>query len=268
MAAALRTPDSARAPLDQAHGLRQLFRGARRQIVPVVASEHMSTSGVMLERLCSTFSEAGRHPLVVDASHLAPDPGEWACLDLAQCIESLGERVSYLAARGLPMRYLDARGSTAPFLEAAMAAAPHADVLLVHAGPSDLARMFLHADTLPRATPLLLAQDRPASVTQAYAAMKLLCQRTGWVVYDLMLSVAAQSPRAERISQQIARCADEFLGAVLRQSLYVDPVCDPCDPPTPAMRRWASVVLQSGLPVAESYPSRSAAMPVSRRAMN
>jgi flagellar biosynthesis protein FlhG len=255
-------------PLDQAHGLRQMFGSAQRRIVPIVANESMETGGVLLERLCTAFAELGQRTLVVDASQRAAEAGEWACLDLAQCVESLGARVSYLGARGLPMRYLDPHGSTAPFLDALMAAEPLSDVLLVHAPASDLARMFMRAEHLPRATPVLLAEDRPSSVTEAYAAMKLLCHRAGWVVYDLLLSVSAQSPRAERISQQIGRCADDFLGAALRQSLFVDPICDPCDPAPHALRRWAAVVLQPGSSTAESYPSRPAAMPVSRGAMN
>jgi flagellar biosynthesis protein FlhG len=227
-------------PLDQAHGLRRMFAHARVRFVPVVANPNMAFGGVMLERLCTAFGEQGAHVLVIDASDRAPAPGELSVMDLAECIEVLSEQVSYLAARGLPVRYVDAQGSTASFLQAAADAVPHADVVLVHANESDLCRLFMRTE----ARPLLLADDRPASVTHAYAAMKLLTQRAGLVVHDLLLCAAPTSPRVERIAMQIATCADDFLGAVLRDWLHVDPATDAREAPPPALRRWAREVLQ------------------------
>ena len=37
---------------------------------------------------------------------------------------------------------------------------------------------------------------------------------------------------------QIATCADDFLGAVLRDWMQIDPASDARSAPTPAMRRW------------------------------
>jgi hypothetical protein len=92
---------------------------------------------------------------------------------------------------------------------------------------------------------LLLADDRPSSVTHAYAAMKLLTQRAGLVVYDLMLCAAAHSPRSERIAMQLATCGDDFLGAVLRNWLQVDPATDASEAPTAGLSRWAAEALQA-----------------------
>jgi flagellar biosynthesis protein FlhG len=227
-------------PLDQAHGLRQMFAHNRVRFVPVVANPHMAFGGVMLERLCTAFGEQGSHVLVIDAADRSPAPKEMAVLELSECIETLSTQVSYLAARGLPVRYVDAQGCTASFLQAASDAAPHADVVLVHANESDLCRLFVRSG----ARPLLLADDRPSSVTHAYAAMKLLTKRAGLVVHDLLLCAAPTSPRVERIAVQLATCADDFLGAVLRDWLHVDPACDARDPAPPALRRWARDVLQ------------------------
>jgi hypothetical protein len=223
--------------LDQADGLRRLFAHSRACVVPVVSNPNVAFGGVMLERLCTAFAEHGKHTLVVDAGERANAPTEMAFFDLAECIEPLSARVSYLAARGLPVRFVDASGSTAPFLQAVMDAAPHADVLLVHAGASDLCRLFARTAAAETTRPLLLADDRPASVTHAYAAMKLLTQRAGLVVHDLLLGAAPQSPRAERIAMQIATCADDFLGAVLRDWVRIDPACDASEAPTPELRR-------------------------------
>jgi len=248
-------------PLDQAHGLRRLFAHARVRFVPVVANPHMAFGGVMLERLCTALGEQGAHVLVIDAADRSPAPGELCVMDLSECVETLSAQVSYLAARGLPVRYVDAQGSTAGFLQAAADAVPQADVVLVHANESDLCRMFMRTE----ARPLLLADDRPASVTHAYAAMKLLTQRAGLVVHDLLLCAAPTSPRAERIAMQLATCADDFLGAVLRDWLHVDPASDARDPPTPALRRWARDVLQ---PAGNPMPVRVPAAASFQHALN
>lgn len=231
-------PDSSY-PADQAHGLRQMFAHARVRFVPVVANPHVAFGGVMLERLCTAFSEQGAQVLVIDAGDRAPLPKEMASVELSECIETLSPQVSYLAARGLPVRHVDAQGSTASFLQAAADAAPDADVVLVHATESDLCRLFMRSE----ARPLLLADDRPSSVTHAYAAMKLLTQRAGLMVFDLLLCAAPTSPRAERIAMQLATCADDFLGAVLRDWLQIDPASDARDATTSALRRWARDVL-------------------------
>ena len=63
-------------------------------------------------------------------------------------------------------------------------------------------------------------------------------------MHDLLLSAAVASPRAERIAMQIATCADDFLGAVLRDWVQIDPATDAQDAPTAALRRWARETLQ------------------------
>ncbi len=229
-------------PLDQAHGLRTLFAHAQVRFVPVVSNPHVAFGGMMLERLCTAFAGHGAKVLVVDASERASGPSEMALLDLAACVEPLSPQVSYLAARGLPLRYVDTTGSTRPFLDAAAESAPGSQVVIVHAAASELCRLFARrsGDSDENvACPLLLAADHPVSVTHAYAAMKLLARRAGLLVHDLALGIADDSPRAERIAMQIAICADDFLGAVLRDWIRVDPATDASEAPTAALHRWA-----------------------------
>ncbi|HEX7439495.1 MAG TPA: flagellar biosynthesis protein [Caldimonas sp.] len=236
-------------PSDQAQGLRRLFAHALVRFVPVVSNPYVTFGGLMLERLCAGFAERGVHTLVVDASERAAGPAEMALLDLASCIEPLSALVSYLAARGLPLKFVDASGSTEAFLEAVSEASPASQVVLVHATPSDLCRLFARrarAAAGRPVCPLLLADDRPDSVTHAYAAMKLLALRAGLKVHDLLLGAAAHSPRADRIAVQLAVCADEFLGAVVRDWVRIDPATDVADPSTPALRRWVHERLQRG----------------------
>lgn len=276
----MRDFDSKPLPLDQADGLRRLFARQRVKMVPVVSNPHVAFGGVMLERLCAGFTELGLHVLVVDASERAGAPSELAVMDLADAIERLSDGVSYLAARGLAIRHVDATGSTAPFLAALTDAAPRAEVILVHAPATDLCRLFARSAELARRSgdesallrPLLLADDRPASVTHAYAALKLLSQRAGLVVHDLLLAAAPNSPRAERIAMQLATCADDFLGAVLRDWVRLDPATDASEAPSEALRRWVRETLRldaAPAPAAAPYyvdrpPQRGDA----RRAMN
>lgn len=265
-------------PLDQADGLRRMFVHARVRFIPVVSNPHVAFGGVLLERLCTAFAEHGRRTLVVDASERAAEPDSLAAIDLAGCIETLSPTVSYLAARGLPLRHVDSTGSTAAFLTAVSDAAPAAEVVLVHAPASDLCRLFNRSKDAFQVRPLLLADDRPASVTHAYAALKLLTQRGGMMVHDLLLGAAPNSPRAGRIAQQIATCADTFLGALLRDWAQIDPASDAAEPPTPALARLAAELLRPAAPadaVADSasmpfYVDRPPQSPVrsGSRAMN
>ena len=158
----------------------------------------MAFSSVVLERLTTVLGAMGLNTLVVDAADSSPAPHELAALDLRACIEPLSAQVSYLAARGLPLRHVDTRGSSAHFLDRLQAAAPQARVLLVHAGASDLARLFARRALRP----VLLAADHPESLTHAYAAMKLLAQRCALMSYDLLLAAppAGRARAADRAS--------------------------------------------------------------------
>jgi flagellar biosynthesis protein FlhG len=226
-------PDNLEPPLDQADGLRRLFNPSRVRYLAVASNPHVAFASVMLERLSTACALAGRHVLVVDAADSAPQPHELALLDAAAGIETLSEHMSYLAARGLPLRHVDTRGSCASFLQAVTDGAPQADVVLVHASASELSRIFVRRALRP----LLLAADHPGSVTHAYAAMKLLAHRNGLMSFDLLLAAAPGSARRERIAEQMAACADTFLGAALRDWAPIDPACDVGDLPDDALMR-------------------------------
>jgi len=229
---------------DQAAGLRRMFAGASVSFVPVVANPHVSCGGVLLERLSTAFAERGARVLVVDAGERAGSAGEMAMIDLAACVERLAPQVAYLAARGLAIRFVDATGSTHALLDAVAEAAPRTHVVLVHASAPELCRLFSQrrsgSAVAEAPCPIVLAEDRPESVTHAYAAMKLLTQRAGLAVFDMVLGAAPSSPRADRIASQMASCADSFFGAVLRDWARVDPVGDATEPTGLALARLAA----------------------------
>lgn len=208
-------------PPDQAQGLRQMFgQAVEHRFVPLVHNPRVRDGGVVMERLCAAFAERSLNTLVVDATDHASAPHELASVDLGACVEPLSARVSFLAARGLPMHYLDARATQTAFLLALTEAAPQADVVLLHASASDLRRMFV--GRTPR--PLLLVGGRPDSLTDAYASMKLLSQRLGALTYDVVVSADVSPRRALAIGQRLAECADLFLGAAVGVTAVVDPL--------------------------------------------
>jgi hypothetical protein len=229
------------APADQADGLRRLFGAQRKRFVALAHNPHVAFGGVVIERLTAAFAQRGLHTLVVDAADSARAPHELATVELAGCVETLSSEVSFLAARGLPLRHVDSRGSTAGFLNAVLTACPQADVVLVHAGASDLARLFGRRALRP----LLLADDRADSLTSAYAAMKLLAQRTGVMAYDLVLTLRQRQRLADTLAQRLANTADRFLGAVLHDWAVVDPTADPNAPVTDDLARLAQALLTS-----------------------
>lgn len=231
-------------PHDQAHGLRRLFATPKTRFVPVVSNPRVMGAGHLLEGLCTAFAELNLNTLVVDAGEHSPQPSELAHVDLSNCIERLSKNVSYLAARGLPLRHINANGSAASFLEAVSDAAPHADVILLHAPAPELARVV----ALREVRPLLLADTDPHSVTEAYAGMKWLTQRAGLMVYSLLMACHPQLRVATRIAQQLHSCADGFLGAVLRDWACLDPKASQHAPLSPELRHLARELLLAAPP--------------------
>lgn len=227
------------APLDQADGLRRMFAGRRRCVIPLVANPFAAFHGVVIERLTAAAALHGRHTLVVDAADTAPAPAEMARLDLSACVEALAPDVDYLAARGLAMDYVDTRGSAVAFLDAVADAAPEADLILVHANASDLARMFVRR----AARPMLIGADHPESLKHAYAAVKLLAQRCGLMTYQLLLAAAPTSPRLNQIAASLSHCADSFVGCLLHDWAVVDPASDPAQVPGAALQRLVGAQL-------------------------
>lgn len=211
--------DSLWGGIDQADGLRKLFAASRRRIVPVASNPHVRATGLLIERLAAAFVACGLKVLVVDASETAPEPSELAQIDLASCIERVDEDTAYLAARGLPLRHVDARGSTAAFLDALADAAPGHEVVLVHAPASDLARLVGRRSVRP----ILLAEDQLESVTHAYGCLKLLAARCDLAVFDLLISARSGTRLANRVAERISSCADRFIGALVHETVLLDP---------------------------------------------
>jgi hypothetical protein len=208
---------------DQADGLRRLFphgRAGAQRFIGVAANAEVAFSGLALERLAAACATPERRVLVVDCASPTALPKELAQIDLAACVEPITPQLSYLAARGLPLRHVDARGSCDNFLVAVADAVPDVGVVIVHADAVELGRCFARRELRP----LLLAADHPGSVTGAYANMKMLSARHGLMAFDLLLVAAANSPRTPHIAEQLALTADRYAGTVLHDWAAIDPV--------------------------------------------
>ncbi|MDE2565737.1 MAG: flagellar biosynthesis protein, partial [Burkholderiales bacterium] len=230
---------SDRAPLDQADGLRRLFAGRRSQLLALAANPHVAFSASVLDRLAAVLAAQGREVLVVDAAATSPPPHELAGLELQACIEPIAPRVSYLAARGLPMAWVDTRGSAGGFIDAVQRAAPQAEAIVLHADGPELARLLKHRAVRP----LLIGADHPDSIKLAYANAKLLVQRCGLMTFDLLLAAPPQSPRLAAIVASLAGCADSFLGALLRHSAVIDPAGPAAAAPDAPLQRLLAAQL-------------------------
>lgn len=246
-------------PADQASGLRALFGHTRRCLVPVAASPFVAGSQALLETLSAALVLQGRRVLVVDAAASAPLPHESALFDLAAGVEPLTDQISYLAARGVPLSHVDTHGSAAAFVDAAFDAAPQADTVLLHADPTDLARLVARRSVRP----LLLACDRPDAVKHAYACCKLLVQRCALMTFDLVLSAHPRTDRLPDIGARIASCADTFLGAVVQSQAVIDPLFDPLAARDAALARLVGGQLALPEPLGLP-PALQASMPPAR----
>src|SRR5688572_20354756 len=219
-------PSTSSRATDQAAGLRRMFGASRKRFVALAHNDQVEHNSLVIDRLCNAAAALGLHTLVVDAADSAPAPHEMALIDLPSCVEALSDDVSYLAARGLPIRHVDASGRCAGFLDALEAAMPLADLVLVHAGTVDLARLFAHQ----RLRPLLVGADTPRARTEAYATLKRLTQRPGWMAHDLLIVADPHGPRTARLGESLAECAERFLGAAIHDCVVVDPHIEPLRP--------------------------------------
>ncbi len=261
----LSSQSSSHAPLDQADGLRRLFANRRSTVIPLAANPHGASSARVLDRLAVLLAAQGRHVLVVDAASTSPLPHELASVDLQACVLNVAPRVSYLAARGLPMDFVDTRGSSAAFIDAVQAAAPQADVVLLHADGVDLARLLKQRAVRP----VLLGADHPESIKHAYANAKLLARRCELMTFDLLLVAAPRSPRAAGITESLGSCLDTFLGAALRGAALLDPESAPDERASADLSRLLAAQLALDEPARPAYDPlahRAHATPTSRPA--
>jgi flagellar biosynthesis protein FlhG len=199
---------------------------------------------MVLERLCAAYAACGLSTLVVDAGEQARAPSELAEFDLSEGIERLSDHVSYMAARGLPLRFADARGSCSTLLDELADASARSDVVLLHASASELVRILGDRSRGHNLRPLVFTEG----LTDAYAAVKVLSQRGGWMAYDLLMCAPRRSQQADEVIRRLARCADQFLGVAQRVALRLDPFEPASIDPDARFMELAAGLLRCALP--------------------
>lgn len=243
-----RSPKQPGRPVDQAHGLRQMFPSRVLRFVPVVSNPQVIFGGVVLERLCAAYAGFGMKTLVVDAGERARPPSELASFDLSEGIEALSSHVSYLPAKGLPLRHVDAQGSSATLIDTLANAAPQVDVVILHASASELVRVLAQRARGHNLRPLVFTDENPAGMTHAYAAVKVMAQRAHWMAYDLLVCGNPESRMASQIAHRMEQCADSFLGAAQRDWQQINPMEPATQDPSPAFLDMAADLLRCALP--------------------
>lgn len=237
-----------RQPVDQAHGLRQMFPTRVLRFVPVVSNPQMMFGGVILERLCAAYAGFGLNVLVVDAGERARPPSELAAFDLSEGIEPLSSHIHYLAAKGLPLRHVDAQGSSSTLIDLLADAAPQMDVILLHASASELVRVLARRARGVNLRPLLFTDEQPAGLTHAYGAVKTMVQRAQWMAYNLLVCAGPTSTMSAEIARRLGECADNFLGAAQRDWQQINPMEPATQDPSPAFLDMAADLLRCALP--------------------
>ncbi len=241
-----RTPSGP--PVDQAHGLRQMFPNRILRFVPVVSNPQVIFGGVVLERLCAAYAGFGLKTLVVDAGERARAPSELAFFDLSEDIESLSDDVSYLPAKGLPLRHVDAQGSSSSFIDVLADAAPQVDVVVLHASASELVRVLGKPAKGHNLCPLVFTDEKAEGLTHAYAAVKVMTQRAQWMAHDLVVCAGPGSTMGAQVAKRLAQCADSFLGAAQRDWVLINPMEPATQDPSDAFLSMAADLLRCALP--------------------
>jgi hypothetical protein len=202
---------------DQAHGLRRLFAHHTVHLLPVAANPYAPGAHRLLEGLCQGFAAQELHTLVVDA---APSPYTTGVdvaeaiardLDLGQWIDELDAHTSVLAASPTLAWFGEEPGSAELLFEALREAAPSADIIAFHADAAILSGLFANR----RVRPLVLTSDDPASLTEAYAAIKILLQYAGIGEHAVVMDLAAPTLGVPMAATRLARCVNDFLGGTV-----------------------------------------------------
>ena len=96
--------------------------------------------------------------------------------------------------------------------------------------------------------------------------------RCALMSFDLLLAAPPTGARVPRIAERLASCAENFLGAALRDWVAIDPACDVRDPPGAALTQLVARAAAAGrragtpttAPVLPGWPMQAP----SRSAMN
>lgn len=217
--------------LDQASGLRRLFKPRTMRVLPVVADPRPADSASFALNLATALSRNGWNPIVIDAHRQGvtallglesryelSDLIEGRC-SFVQAVRRGGDGVAVLSAqRGLGMLVSDPEAAEAVFSALASLKGGF-DVALVHA-PASMLGALLRSQDVETA---LLCGPEDHDLTETYARLKGLVNDFRMsrfrVVFDGFQSQADVADRHRRLASVASRFLDaavSFGGAVGR----------------------------------------------------
>lgn len=207
--------------VDQAAGLRRLFEGRSTRVIGVVSNPAVAWAGLLMEQLTQALETKGLRSLVIDASETAPEPGEWAALDLRWALEVRDDGNAYLGAKGLIREHINATGHARTLLRLVTQAASWVDVMVVQAPAPDLARLLDGHDWRP----IVLADTTPVGLAHAYRSLKSL-GRQGLSTFDVLLDSSAQPVLGPRAAMRLVDSASRFLSWPAGMSVVIQSGAD------------------------------------------
>ena len=218
-----------------------MFAGAQAlRFVPVVSNPHVAFGGVLLERLCTALRRARRGTLVVDAAE-ARQRGRRDGADRPRAVHRAAVAAGLLPRRARPADPLRRCTRARRARSSARCRSRAAGSTSCSSTParSELCRLFARRTRCSTApVPAALADDRPASVTHAYASMKLLAQRAGLRGATTCCSAPRRARRAPSASPtQLAACADTSSARCCATGCGSTRPATPREPPGAGLRR-------------------------------
>ncbi len=221
------------AALEQASGLRRLFRQRTMRLLPVIADPRPADSASFALNLAAALGRAGWNPIVIDAHrqgvasllglelrHDLEDLIEGRCR-FAQALRRGRDGVPVLAAqRGFDALARDPRAAEAVFSAVASLEGAY-DVALVHAPAASLGALLQAQDV---ETTLLCGPDE-ADLTETYARLKSMVNdyrmsqfRVIFDGFDSQADVAACHRRLAAVAARFLDAAVSFGGSVARDA--------------------------------------------------
>lgn len=248
--------DAGRAALDQAAGLRRLFRPSGIRVLPIVAGESSARLVAMLALACAA---QGEQVLVLDQAEasvamqfgvervgalqtLLAGEGEYESVatELHERVHTLalGDEIARLTERGYPVRR---------FFRAFAEIDEPRDLILLHAQDTKGVAHFLGGQGKQTESEFLIVSgaDEPA-LAAAYRRLKHIA--SSHRRFQLVVTGVTEPARALRAYRRIAQTAERFLGLVpafggfvpAQSIAQIDAQSNSAALVTPAMKRIAA----------------------------
>ncbi len=248
--------------IDQAEGLRQLLASQSLRVITVASATPGAGKTSIVANLATTFANAGREVLILDATQGAPMSttfGVTPRYDLDDVIERTHslEQALVPCAQGVRMlpiaRGLRRLGGLAVpdqtrVIESFQWLACPVDIVLIDT-PSETEEALLCAGLAAHETLLVLAKTT-SSITSNYALLKTLRTQYAMRRFRILLNKVSGEVEARTVYSNMATAARQYLGTTLDYAGFI--------PRDDKVNRAAVL----GLPIVDAFPTSPAAVTI------